>query len=86
MKVYQHSRRMIISLRALMNIVHFGAYVDEGMKQFKNEKVQHRSALLEVINESERIIKQKKSLLIEYEPGGFWGAKVFYTNEPYWRS
>lgn len=84
MQIYTRSRAMIVNLRALMNIVHFGAFVDERLKWCKSDKVQHRTALLEVINEAQRQPKQRDTLMFEFEHN-LRGMRVYYINEPMWR-
>jgi len=84
MQMYTTSRRIIVKLRALMNIVHFGSYVDEGFKHCKYDRVMHRSALLEVLNESEKLPRKRESLQIHCKNVDnrivYW-----YQWEPMWR-
>ena len=82
--MYCQSRHIIVHLRAMMNIVHFGSFVDEGLKSTRKDRVMHRSALLESLNECERPVKHKSSLITEYllKPDG---NVNFYMNEPPWR-
>lgn len=85
MNMYVLSRQMVVKLRSLMNIVHFGSFVDEGCNsKFRTHKM-HRSALLESINESKRVKKQKCALLIEFERNDK-GECRYFMHEPSWRA
>ena len=77
---YIKSRHIIVQLRALMNIVHFGSFVDEGRRR----KRMHRSALLESLNESQRVAKLKNNLIVEFENCSN-GETKYTLHEDNWR-
>jgi len=84
MNMYKQSRQIIVKLRALMNIIHFGSFVNEGNKCARDDRVLHRSALLEVLKESEKQPRSSDSLKIEVSI--IDNRLVYsYKNEPMWR-
>lgn len=83
MHMYTASKTIVVELRALMNIIHFGSFVDEGVKAYKHDRVLHRSALLESINEAQRKPKLKLALISEYERCN--NRITYYSIEPNWR-
>lgn len=85
MKMYCQSREIVVHLRAMMNIVHFGSFVDEGTKSKRRERVMHRSALLESLNECDRQVKTKSSLITEYSCNS-QGRMRFFVMGPPWRN